>query len=152
MNMHKSGFDEHEVIEVSQSEKPLSKINNFITAANDFCNQANVGIEHITQVYQQSMQLKRDVAAINAWTDVELAKIAAKYKSCETFLNKTFGEREKTLNKLYDQLDKAIESNDRELIIMAMKGMSDIVTSSPLSDFEKFVDLYNNASKPLLDF
>ena len=30
--------------------------------------------------------------------------------------------------------------------------MSDIVTSSPLQDFEKFAELYNDTSKPLLDF
>ena len=98
------------------------------------------------------MQLKRDVAAINAWTDVELARIVAKYKSCEAFLNKTFGEREKTLNKLYNALDVAIESNNREAIIGAMKGMSEIVTSSPLSDLEKFAEIYNDTSQPLLDF
>ena len=53
---------------------------------------------------------------------------------------------------MYDALDVAIESNNREAIILAMKGMSEIVTSSPLSDFEKFVEVYNDTSRPLLDF
>lgn len=139
-------YDEYELVEnTNNNGNYLTKANNFITSVNEFS-------DHLSQIYQQSMQLKRDVAAINAWTDVELAKIAAKYKSCETFLNKTFGEREKTLNKLYDALDVAIESNNREAIILAMKGMSEIVTSSPLSDFEKFVEVYNDTSQPLLDF
>ena len=146
-------YDEYELVEnTNNNGNYLTKANNFITSVNEFSNQLNIGVDHLSQIYQQSMQLKRDVAAINAWTDVELAKIAAKYKSCETFLNKTFGEREKTLNKLYDALDVAIESNNREAIILAMKGMSEIVTSSPLSDFEKFVEVYNDTSKPLLDF
>ena len=146
-------YDEYELVEnTNNNGNYLTKANNFITSVNEFSNQLNIGVDHLSQIYQQSMQLKRDVAAINAWTDVELAKIAAKYKSCETFLNKTFGEREKTLNKLYDALDVAIESNNREAIILAMKGMSEIVTSSPLSDFEKFVEVYNDTSRPLLDF
>ena len=30
--------------------------------------------------------------------------------------------------------------------------ISSIVTKSPLDDFEKFVELYNDTSQPLLDF
>lgn len=146
-------YDEYEVVETTNNNgNYLTKANNFLTNVNEFSNQLTIGVDHLSQIYQQSMQLKRDVAAINAWTDVELAKIAAKYKSCEAFLNKTFGEREKTLNKLYNALDVAIESNNREAIIGAMKGMSEIVTSSPLSDLEKFAELYNDTSRPLLDF
>lgn len=146
-------YDEYEVAETTNNNgNYLTKANNFLTNVNEFSNQLNIGVDHLSQIYQQSMQLKRDVAAINAWTDVELAKIAAKYKSCEAFLNKTFGEREKTLNKLYNALDVAIESNNREAIIGAMKGMSEIVTSSPLSDLEKFAEIYNDTSQPLLDF
>lgn len=146
-------YDEYEVAETTNNNgNYLTKANNFLTNVNEFSNQLNIGVDHLSQIYQQSVQLKRDVAAINAWTDVELAKIAAKYKSCEAFLNKTFGEREKTLNKLYNALDVAIESNNREAIIGAMKGMSEIVTSSPLSDLEKFAEIYNDTSQPLLDF
>lgn len=146
-------YDEYEVVETTNNNgNYLTKANNFLTNVNEFSNQLTIGVDHLSQIYQQSMQLKRDVAAINAWTDVELAKIAAKYKSCEAFLNKTFGEREKTLNKLYNALDVAIESNNREAIILAMKGMSEIVTSSPLSDLEKFAEVYNDTSQPLLDF
>lgn len=146
-------YDEYEVVETTNNNgNYLTKANNFLTNVNEFSNQLTIGVDHLSQIYQQSMQLKRDVAAINAWTDVELAKIAAKYKSCEAFLNKTFGEREKTLNKLYNALDVAIESNNREAIIGAMKGMSEIVTSSPLSDLEKFAEIYNDTSQPLLDF
>lgn len=145
--------DEYEVVEnTNNSGNYLTKANNFITSVNEFSSQLNIGADRLSQIYHQSMQLKRDIVAINAWTDVELAKIAAKYKSCEAFLNKTFGEREKTLNKLYNALDVAIESNNREAIILAMKGMSEIVTSSPLSDLEKFAEVYNDTSRPLLDF
>ena len=67
-------------------------------------------------------------------------------------LEKTFGERDKALSKHYDLLDNAINSNDREMILVALHGISSIVTKSPLDDFEKFVELYNDTSQPLLDF
>ena len=114
-------------------------------SATGFAQEANVSISRALEVYDH-------IAAIDAWTTVELGRIAAKYKSCELFLNRTFSERRATLEKLYKVLDLAIENNDRDSLIAAMRGMSDIVTSSPLQDFEKFAELYNDTSKPLLDF
>lgn len=114
--------------------------------------EVNVSVTRAVEVYNHSLQVKQNIAAINAYTTVELNKIAAKYKSCEDFMNRVFGERKSTLDKLYGVLDRAIENNDRESLIAAMKGMSDIVTSSPLQDLEKFAELYNDTSKPLLDF
>lgn len=63
-----------------------------------------------------------------------------------------FGEREKALDVHYRTLDKAIESNDRELIVAAIQGISTIVTKTPLEDLERLAQLYNDSSAPLLDF
>lgn len=64
----------------------------------------------------------------------------------------TFGERDKALTKHYDLLDKAVASNDRDLILASLQGISSVVTKSPLDDFEKFVELYNDPTQELLDF
>lgn len=85
-------------------------------------------------------------------TDVQMANITAKYKSFELLQNKVFGEREKALDVHYRTLDKAIESNDRELIVAAIQGISTIVTKTPLEDLERLAQLYNDSSAPLLDF
>ena len=53
---------------------------------------------------------------------------------------------------LFRSLDKAVASNDRDLILASLQGISSIVTKSPLDDFEKFVELYNDPSQELLDF
>ena len=121
-------------------------------SATGFAQEANISVTRALEVYDHSLQVKQNIAAIDAWTTVELGRITAKYKSCELFLNSTFSERRATLEKLYKVLDHAIENNDRDSLIAAMRGMSDIVTSSPLQDFEKFAELYNDTSKPLLDF
>ena len=86
------------------------------------------------------------------WGQVEIAKTVAKFKTAQDFMEKTFGERDKALSKHYDLLDDAIKSNDRDMILAALHGISSIVTKSPLDDFEKFVELYNDTSQPLLDF
>ena len=130
----------------------LTKANELSHSVANITSQLNATANRALDVYENSQRVKRDVEALHAWSNVELAKIAAKYKSCELFLNKTFSERSQALEAFYKILDNAIENNDRESLIAAMRGMSDIVTSSPLQDFEKFAELYNDTSKPLLDF
>lgn len=145
--------------EKENKESRTDKAVRLMNGSNELCRtvtgltqEVNVSVAHAMEVYKHSLQVKQNIAAINAATTVELNKIAAKYKSCELFLNKTFSERGQALEAFYKILDNAIENNDRESLIAAMRGMSDIVTSSPLQDFEKFAELYNDTSKPLLDF
>lgn len=119
------------------------------------CNAVNTvvsGARDIAGFYAQCTAMKERTKQIEMMTNLELAKITAQYKQTETFLNEVFGERKNALQKNYDLIDKAIESNDREMIIEALRNVSGIVTSSPLKDLEKFAQLYNDTSKPLLDF
>ena len=111
------------------------------------------GLMHsAANLYSQCMQVEARTEQVRAWSEAKITETVAKYRSCQDFLNFTFGERDRALSKHYDLLDKAVADGDRELIIAALKGISGIVTSSPLSDFDSFVQLYNDTTQPLLDF
>ncbi len=107
---------------------------------------------NIANMYKECVLAEEKTKQVQAWGQVEMAKTIAKFKTAQDFLEKTFGERDKALSKHYDLLDDAVKSNDREMILAALHGISSIVTKSPLDDFEKFVELYNDTSQPLLDF
>lgn len=68
------------------------------------------------------------------------------------WLTLSFGERHEALQHYYDIMDKAIAEDNQDLIIAAMNSISSIVTSSPLSDLEKFLRRFNDPSDSLLDF
>lgn len=114
--------------------------------------QTNFLIQTVSDVYLQCKQVEEHTEQVRLWSEVKIAETVAKYRSCQEFLNYTFGERNKALSKHYDLLDKAVAAGDKELIIAALKGIGGIVTSSPLSDFNEFVKLYEDTSQPLLDF
>ena len=109
-------------------------------------------LRDVMNLYARCCEVKEKTAQVQAWSQVKITETVAKYKSCQEFLYFTFGERDKALSKHYDLLDKAVESGDKDLIVAALSGISNIVTSSPLSDFDKFVKLYEDTSQPLLDF
>ena len=116
-------------------------------------NEGALGIvQNVTGLYSQCCEIKAKTEQVKAWSEVKITETIAKYKSCQDFLSFTFGERDKALSKHYDLLDKAVETGDKDLIIAALSGISGIVTSSPLSDFDKFVELYQDTNQPLLDF
>ena len=104
------------------------------------------------KMYKACVLAEERTKQMQVWGQVEIAKTVAKFKTAQDFMEKTFGERDKALSKHYDLLDDAIKSNDRDMILAALHGISSIVTKSPLDDFEKFVELYNDTSQPLLDF
>lgn len=106
----------------------------------------------IAGMYKECFLAEQRTKQVQEWSKVELARTVAKFKTAQDFMEKTFGERDKALTRHYDLLDKAVASGDRDMILASLQGISSIVTKSPLDDFDKFVELYNDASQPLLDF
>lgn len=124
------------------------QVNRFGIIASDVANTA----ERVADLYAECKRVEAQTEQVKAWSQVEIAKTVAKYKSCQEFMCHTFAERDKALTQHYNLLDKAIAGNDKELIIEALRGIGGIVTKSPLEDLEQFAKLYEDTSQTLLDF
>lgn len=145
-----------------QMEPEQDKMIARVESVNSLASQVNVLAENLTgtlnqaeriaSLYRDCQMVEAQTEQVKAWSQVEIAKTVAKYKSCQEFMYHTFGERDKALTKHYDLLDKAIEGNDKDLIIAALQGIGGIVTKSPLQDLEQFAKLYEDTSQTLLDF
>lgn len=106
-------------------------------------------------VYQTSLQVEQNIAAIRAASDVQLAQITSKFEFCKSALDHVFQDRHSALSAHYCVLGDAMKTNDREMIIAALHGISSIVVSSPLSDFKEIVNNwseYSNENPLKLDF
>lgn len=108
--------------------------------------------QNLASVYSQCVEMNAKTQQVNAWSQTQIANTIAKYKVCEDFLTKSFGERNGALQKHYDILDEAVNKGDREMIIAALQNISSIVTTSPLQDLQKFTELFNDPDQALLDF
>jgi len=145
-----------------QMEPEQDKMIARVESVNSLASQVNVLAENLTgtlnqaeriaSLYRDCQMVEAQTEQVKAWSQVEIAKTVAKYKSCQEFMYHTFGERDKALTKHFELLDKAIEGNDKDLIISALQGIGGIVTKSPLQDLEEFAKLYEDTSQPLLDF
>lgn len=124
--------------------------NNWMSKVNP--EQALQAATDLAGMYKECVLMHERTKQVEAWSSAKIAETVAKFKTAQDFMEKSFGERDKSLSKYYEVLDQAVSSGDREMIIGAMHNISGIVTKSPLDDFEKFVALYNDHSQPLLDF
>lgn len=153
-------------MEVSKTGKEIERVGDglveFSKSVSDAIQQINsnanqlvtvVGsVKDIAEFYTQCQMINSKNRQLEAMTQVMLANTVAKFKLSEQFLTLSFGERHEALQHYYDIMDKAIAEDNQNLIIAAMNGISSIVTSSPLSDLEKFLRRFNDPSDSLLDF
>lgn len=140
-----------------QDDKMVARIDsmsNLAKQTTQLASQLNLSgmVDRVADMYAECKRIEAQTELVKAWSQAEIVKTVAKYKSCQEFMFHTFGERDKALTKHYDLLDKAIISNDKDLIIAALQGIGGIVTKSPLQDIEQFARLFEDTSQPLLDF
>lgn len=106
----------------------------------------------IIDVYRESQLLAAKVEIVKEYGKIELAKTAAKFQTTKHLIEEVFGERREALSIYYKTLDHAIEMGDNSLIVNAMQQISSIVVSSPLSDIQNFIKVFEDKTQPLLDF
>lgn len=150
MNNEKLIYDDSSYEEIAQEDVEQEEL---VPAPDkDYSRDAISLLQNATNLYAQCKIVEQQTEIVKRWSEAKIVQTVAKYRSCQEFLAFTFGERDKALTKHYDLLDKAVADGDREMIVEALRGISGIVTSSPLSDFDAFVKLYEDTSVPLLDF
>lgn len=107
---------------------------------------------NLVSLYHDSVNIKERTKQMEIKSDLRLKELAIKYQASREYLTQIFQERRDSLNKTYDLMERAIASNDKEVILASLQSISNIVTSSPLKDFEAFAKMFDNGQTPDLDF
>lgn len=106
----------------------------------------------IADAYLESKRINANIKALRIATSSDLKKHAEQIAYAKDCLAKVFSERSVALNKHYAVLDRALRSDDRELIIASLQGISSIVVANPLDSIAANLRALNS-DKPLqLDF
>lgn len=126
--------------------KGANTFNDFIKENPNFINEAK-------SFWIENKRLNNQLKLIESHNNREIYRISKKYKTVKHTLQFIFGERQTALNAHYAVLDKAIKSDDRELIIKSLQGISSIVSQHPLENFSEFRQIWDNTDETLyLDF
>lgn len=126
--------------------KTVNTISSFIQDNPDFISRA-------TATWNENKQLSKQIQILKMQNDKEILKITKRYELFRDILTAVFSERQTALSAHYKTLDNAIASNDREMIIASLQGISSIVTQNPLESFTEFSKVLDDENETLtLDF
>lgn len=104
-------------------------------------------------IYRMNAQCKAEIRKLELQNDFMIKQMTQRYQMCRFALSKIFDERDKALNVHYETLEKALQTDDRELIITSLRGISSIVEKNPLESFKEFTKALDNKDETLyLDF
>lgn len=107
----------------------------------------------IADAYLESKRINANIKALRTATSAVVSMHASQLAHARECLTLVFAERSTALNKHYDVLERALKSNDRELILASLQGISSIVVANPLDKVGEYIKALNNPKAPLqLDF
>lgn len=122
-------------------------------------NQLAQSSNEMLSTFERIMSIRRDCEMMAQRTEQvrmiaqeRIINTLAKFKQNQDIIEIVFGERDKALSKYYEVLDKALASNDRQMLLASMEQISKVVTTSPLAEIERLSQIYDDTSQPLLDF
>lgn len=104
-------------------------------------------------IWQMNSQCKAEIMKLELQNSLMVKEMTQRYQLCRDVLSNVFAERQTALNAHYATLDKALKSDDKELIIASLRGISSIVEKNPLESFKEFTKVLDNKDETLyLDF
>lgn len=110
-------------------------------------------VQKFADFYIENKRISKQLKAMESYNEMAMERMVLNYKQNREILSAVFGERFKALNAHYKALNKAIESNDREVVLAALRGINDIVAQNPLESFSEFKRIVNSENEVLkLDF
>jgi len=83
---------------------------------------------------------------ITAMKEFEIEKVQAQKEVLKDYFEKTFAERRINFDRMFDALDKGIESNNLELMQLSLGSIVEIAKDSPLKQVEKLRSDFHNPS------
>lgn len=82
--------------------------------------------------------------------EISLKNIDLKREIISTALNKEYGLRQENIEKMFDLVEKALDSEKDEIVIAAIDGIVNIVKESPLNGIAQIASAFENDEEELI--
>lgn len=119
-----------------------------VTKAKPSPMQAADGLKMVYDAYIENKRIQETESTkrheISARKEVDLERIKSQTKILEIYLENTFAERKVVISGMFMSLDKAIETNNQELIQQSLGSIVAIAKESPLAGIQNLVSDFND--------
>ena len=79
--------------------------------------------------------------------DLLIAEVARPYDLYQSVFDNIFAERKDAVDKHFEFVERGIATNNRELIVHGLQGISTIVASSPFANIQELSKLMESGQR-----
>lgn len=128
-------------------------IKNKIAGVANFVSEHNQEFKEYASFYMENKRLNAQIDQMNQQNHITLRKIAEKYATQRLLIERVFGERAFALQAQYEALRKGLDNNDANIILPALKSISDVISQNPVEQIAAYTRALESSDDLLkLDF
>lgn len=128
-------------------------IKNKIAGVANFVSEHNQEFKEYARFYMENKRLNAQIDQMNQQNQITLRKIAEKYATQRLLIERVFGERAFALQAQYEALRKGLDNNDANIILPALKSISDVISQNPVEQIAAYTRALESSDDLLkLDF
>lgn len=113
-------------------------IKNKIAGVANFVSEHNQEFKEYASFYMENKRLNAQIDQMNQQNQITLRKIAEKYATQRLLIERVFGERAFALQAQYEALRKGLDNNDANIILPALKSISDVISQNPVEQIAAY--------------
>ena len=110
--------------------------------------QALEGLNTLANIVKENHKVTEEETTkrvnITAMKEFEIEKVQAQKEVLKDYFEKIFAERRTNFDRMFDALDKGIESNNLELMQLSLSSIVEMAKDSPLKQVEKLRSDFHN--------
>jgi hypothetical protein len=103
--------------------------------------------DNLVSAFREEQQTQRDLAEIGAKRDLLIAEVTRRYELYQSVFDSIFAERKDTVDKHFELVERGIATNNKELIVHGLQGISTIVASSPFANIQELSKLMESGQR-----
>lgn len=140
-------------VEEVQSQTTKQSILNRLRSNPELVQQGMALGQQALTAWQDNQRMSMELAHMQMQHTERIYEMTQRYALMRDTLAAVFGERFSALSAHYKVLEKGIEEGNNELLLGALQGICNIVTTNPLEKFEQFRAALKNPNSTIeLDF
>jgi hypothetical protein len=126
---------------------------NNIASTVNFVSTHKEDIKEYANLYMENKRLNAQIDHMNQQNALKLREIAERYTTQRLLIERVFGERSFALQAQYEALRKGLDTNNANIIIPALKSISDVICQNPVEQLAAYARALESTDDVLkLDF
>jgi hypothetical protein len=103
--------------------------------------------DNLVSAFREEQKTQRDLAQIGAKRDLLIAEVTRRFELYQSVFDNIFAERKDAVDKHFELVERGIATNNKELIVHGLQGISTIVASSPFANIQELSKLMESGQR-----